>query len=176
MARKKSGGAQTGKTPESSDFDTAARTAGLQPQPGLGAVEGPYRTALNLARGYRHTASIDLDARFQNTEPNASRWDYGLGLRTEVGEEMVLWLEPHPASSTGEVQKMLSKLDWLKRKLGTPEFSELHRLNHTATQHTKFVYRWLARTGDIRITPNSKEARQLALAGLDQPRRLVLLP
>lgn len=164
---------QTGARPEPtpSDFERACRHAELTPQPGLSAVKGEYRPGVALKSGHRHTASIDLDACFLASEPTAARWDYGIGVRGESGQESLFWLEAHPASSTGEVQKMLDKLAWLKDKLNQPAFEHLRRLEHKVS-----AYRWLAMTGDIRILPNSVEARQLAKAGLSRPLRRVELP
>jgi hypothetical protein len=161
--------------PESA-FAQAARAAGLEPQPGKAAVESRYREAVVLTSGHKHTASIDTDAHFCKEEPNEPRWDYGLGLSTAAGEEFLLWMEPHPASSTGKVQKMLDKLNWLKDKLKTAPFAELLALERSARPHTRVVYRWLAATGDNRIPQTSKEARKLAQAGLSQPQRFVRLP
>jgi len=131
---------------------------------------------VSLKPEHRHTASIDIDSHFHATEPTASRWDYGLGLRTESGDELMVWLEPHPASSTGEVQKMLDKLVWLKNKLAQPTFDGLRVLELTSLRRQIVLYRWLALTGSIRILPNSKEARRLTRAGLSQPQRHVQLP
>lgn len=46
----------------------------------------------------------------------------------------------------------------------------------SAWSHCSFAYRWLAQTGDNRIPPNSREAKLIAMAGLDQPRRQVQRP
>lgn len=162
---------QTAAERAPSAFDQAARSAGIEPHPGLGAVKGEYRPGVALKPGHRHTASIDMDAGFLAAEPTASRWDYGIGIRGETGQECLIWLEAHPASSTGEVQKMLSKLAWLKTKLAQPAFDDLRQLEHKIS-----AYRWLAMTGAIRIQPNSVEARRLAKAGLSQPQRRIELP
>ncbi|MEY4909702.1 MAG: hypothetical protein RL260_3420 [Pseudomonadota bacterium] len=152
-------------------FEQASRIAGLVAQPGLGAVKAEYRAGVALRSGHRHTASLDLDAEFLATEPTSPRWDYGVGMRSEAGRELLVWLEAHPASSTGEVQKMLDKLAWLKAKLARPDFDGLRTLEHKVS-----AYRWLAMTGAIRILPNSREARRLAQAGLSSPQRHVELP
>ena len=158
-------------------FTQAATRAGLTTHAGKRAVQGVYQRGVNVKAGFAHTQSIDLDAHFAAVEPHAMRWDYGLGLRTTAGVEMAVWLEPHPASSSSEVNRILSKLTWLKAKLDSASFSGLRALRDVAAQHGKFPYRWLVtQTGGISIAPNSKEAKRLALAGLDQPRRQVRLP
>lgn len=158
-------------------FTQAATKAGLTTHAGKGAVQGVYHPGVTLKAGFAHTQSIDLDTHFATAEAHATRWDYGLGLRTTAGVEMAVWLEPHPASRSSEVKTMLSKLAWLKAKLDSAPFSGLRALRDVAAHHGKFPYRWLVtQTGGISIAPNSKEAKRLALAGLDQPRRQVRLP
>ena len=157
--------------PTVSAFEQAAQVAGLQAQPGLGAIKAEYRAGIALRSGHRHTASLDIDASFLTAEPTSPRWDYSIGIRSGAGQELLVWLEAHPASSTGEVQKMLDKLAWLRAKLAHPDFASMHALTPKVS-----AYRWLAMTGAIRILPNSREARRLAQAGLSPPQRHVELP
>jgi len=137
----------------------------------LSAVKTAYRAGLALRPGHRYTVSVDLDGHFSGIEANAARWDYGIGCVGETGKESVVWVEAHPASSTGEVQKMLDKLAWLRSKLDLPEFVPLKKLAHEGAP-----FRWLAMTGAVRILPNSHEARRLARAGLSSPQRRIDLP
>jgi hypothetical protein len=88
---------------------------------------------------------------------------------------MIVWIESHPASSTGNVAEMLHKLDWLKAKLQQPAFAGLQALTEV-TQRSGSAYRWLARTGPVRIRPGSREYRQLIKAGLRMPARNLVLP
>jgi hypothetical protein len=177
MARKAAKKKSQAKLAATSQFQRAAGVAGLATKAGKSAVQAAYHSGVSLRIGYAHTESVDLDAHFAATEPNSARWDYGLGIRTSAGVEIAVWLEPHPASSGHEVEKMLSKLAWLKAKLATKAFADLRSLRDAASQHAHFPYRWVVtQTGAICIAPNSKEARRLALAGLDQPRRHVQLP
>lgn len=160
-----------------SKFQKAAAEAGLATKAGKSAVQAVYHPGIGLKTGYVHTQSVDLDTHFAANEPNSARWDYGLGLKSSDGVEMAVWIEPHPASSSHEVEKMLSKLAWLKAKLATKAFADLRSLRDAATEHARFPYRWVVtQTGAVCIAPNSKEAKRLALAGLDQPRRHVQLP
>lgn len=158
--------------PASSAIEAAAQVAGIATRPGLGAVKAEYRAGVALKPAHKHSTSLDMDTGFLAAEPTSPRWDYGIGVRnTTTSAELLVWLEAHPASSTGEVQKMLAKLDWLKAKLAEPAFSNLRKLEHKVS-----AYRWLAMTGAIRILPNSREARRLAAAGLSPPQRRVELP
>jgi hypothetical protein len=177
MAAKGGNKKSAAKLVAASSFQKAAEKAGLATHAGKSAVQAVYHPGVALKAGYAHTQSVDLDSHFSGAEPQSARWDYGLGIRTSAGVEMAVWLEPHPASSSREVDKMLSKLSWLKAKLTTSAFADLRALRDVAAQHSQFPYRWLVtQTGGICIAPNSKEARRLALAGLDQPRRHVQLP
>jgi hypothetical protein len=103
--------------PAATPFEDAARSAGLTPQPGKQALKSSDREAVQVAAGASLSGSVDLDAHFKPTEPNAHRWDYGLGVQTS--QALAYWIEPHPASSTGEARVMLEKLDWLRGKLGS---------------------------------------------------------
>ncbi len=109
------------------------------------------------------TGSIDLDAALRNKEPNSPRWDYAIGYgKSET--ERAIWVEVHPASSDSIVV-MLKKLAWLKSWLSTS--AEPLRV----MTHGDFF--WLATQGTISITPNSSQAKRLAVAGLRGPVRRV---
>ncbi|HEY7803132.1 MAG TPA: hypothetical protein VIC30_01640 [Orrella sp.] len=153
-------------------FVRAASAAGLSSTPGLGALDGKHRSSIGRASKSvaRITASVDVDASFNKEEPCATRWDYGIGLLHGAGRESALWVEPHTSCSPSEVKVMLAKLDWLKAKLETPEFAGLKLLTAASIHcgHEPFV--WIA-TSTIAIRSGSREARQLALAGLKPPVR-----
>lgn len=156
-----------------SNFHAAAIAAGTTPQTGLGAVEGRYRDAIATESGIRVTGSVDIDSEFMAAEPNANRWDYGIGV-ARGDAESACWVEPHPASSTSEVDVMLRKLAWLKQKLGGAGFEQLRAMTHR-TGRDGIAYRWLAQ-GAIHIRAGSREAQRLAKAGLAMPSRRVMLP
>ena len=159
-----------------SSFHSAALDTGLVPQAGKEAVEGSYRAQIQVNKGAAFTCSVDVDGHFRATEPQSHRWDYGIGIQLTNGQELVCWVEPHPASSTGQVAKMLEKLAWLKSKLETPAFKKLKAMTH-APGHTGTPYNWLRTvSGECRISANSKEARLLALQGLRMPAQHLILP
>lgn len=159
-----------------SAFAAATRAAALNPTPGKTALEAGYRNSVVLASGFSHTESVDLDGTFKGAEPNANRWDYGVGVRDAGGREMVFWIEPHSASSTFDVDTMLAKLRWLRSKLETPPFGKLRALTNAARERGS-PYRWLVSAGSsVHIAPQSREARRIALAGLEPPRHRVQLP
>lgn len=177
MSRRGQGGRHPGKTagtsPDNSQFASAAARAGLLAHSGKGALDSSYRSMVEASASF--TASLDMDEAFLHSEPQAPRWDYGLGIAEAGDIEKAFWLEPHPASSTGEVQRMLAKLEWLKAKLALPQFAELRQLTQRAGAAGNPVYIWL-HSGANRILPNSREARLLASKGLSLPRRHVTLP
>lgn len=174
-ARRRSGAkAAASRTGQTQAFMAAASAAGLVPAAGKQAVRHEYRSAIQAAAGSRFCGSVDLDVAYLQAEPNAFRWDYGLGIQREAAE-LAFWVEPHPASSTGEVARMIAKLDWLERKLDQPAFSRLAALTRAAMQ-TGLAFRWLAASGDIRLLPGSRQARQLAARGIAFPARQVRLP
>lgn len=160
-----------------SAFEAASLKADVPSLTGKGAIQGFSRARVVCAPDLTFTHSVDLDTHFKAAEPGSARWDYGVGVKYRNGLEFAFWIEPHPASSTGEVQKMLDKLAWLKAKLATPEFAELKSLSDAASRQGSNPFRWQTTTdGAIRITANSKEARMLALKGLSMPARQITLP
>jgi hypothetical protein len=155
------------------NYRDAAAAAGLAPENGLRALRRNDAAGIEAKEGTKIVASVDIDRHFIRSEPNENRWDYGVGAETQ-NTEAAFWVEPHPASSTSEVAKMLAKLKWLKRKLDTAAWAELKHLT-TRAQERGIAYRWLT-TGSIRIRPGSREALMLSRAGLDQPRTRIRLP
>lgn len=161
--------------PATTPFDGAARAAGLAPQTGKQAMKSSDRKAVQVAVGARFSGSVDLDAHFKPNEPNAHRWDYGLGVQTS--QALAYWVEPHPASSTGEAKVMLQKLDWLRRKLGSASFGALRKQMDAARAVSgQTPFRWIATAGAIAITRGSREARLIAAKGLAFPVRSLRLP
>lgn len=177
MASKKGGKVAAKKAPlKTSDFATAATNAGLNVEVGKQAVEGQYRDRISATAGNTFTNSVDMDRHFKVSEGASPRWDFAVGIKSGVNGESAFWIEPHPANSTGEVNTMIAKLNWLKAKLDTPEFAGLKKLRDAAVAKGRDPYRWLATDATIRITASSREARMLALHGLGMPRRVVVLP
>jgi hypothetical protein len=159
-----------------SGFQSAVVAAGMSPRDGKKAVEGSYRAQVQVINGAVFSGSVDVDTHFKATEPQSPRWDYGIGIQLTNGQDLVCWVEPHPASSTGEVSKMLQKLEWLKSKLNTPSFKKLKDLTQ-APGHTASPYCWLRTvSGECRISAGSKESRLMAKHGLRMPAPHLTLP
>lgn len=158
------------------EFAAVAAAAGIEALRGKAALHA-HAAAVDCTAAWSFSGSVDLDAAFAASQPDAPRWDAGIGLhRTGAdADALIVWIEPHPASSTGHVAEMLHKLDWLKAKLKSAEFAGLRRLTEAAERRGR-AYRWLARTGAIRIRPNSREHRLLIKAGLTMPARHLTVP
>jgi hypothetical protein len=114
----------------------------------------------------RFVGSLELDSALRATYPNANRWDYGVGFAQSRLKEVALWIEIHPASE-GEVDVMISKLNWLKGWL-RGSAPALNRLTQR-TDGSRAFY-WVASAG-VSMTPKSRKAKLLQQAGLDLPRR-----
>ena len=140
---------------------------------GKQALAGAYRSRVTCADPRRLTGSIDLDSALaqESGYANAPRWDYGIGYRPRRAAECALWVEVHPASTTN-VGEVIRKLNWLRTWLRS-EAPRLASLTAGDGRIPPFV--WIATAG-AHIPRNSPQARQLATAGLDMPRKVLELP
>ena len=102
------------------------------------------------------SGSVNIDSALVRTMPNASRWDYAIGVKRNQISDEVIWLEVHPASSTGEVDNVLAKLNWLRNWVAqnAPNLDILPR-----------EYVWVS-TGPVAFSSNSPQHRRLAASGL----------
>jgi hypothetical protein len=75
-------------------------------RPGLRALKAAHRRLISRDNS-RLTGSIDLDAALINEQPNAPRWDYGIGYQ-HGGDEYAVWVEVHGAQ-TSKVREVLNK-------------------------------------------------------------------
>jgi len=150
-------------------LDTAA-AAELNGKPGKQAIEAMYRKQVSVSGTASFTGSVDLDQHFKNAEPNANRWDYGVGFNHV--NEFALWVEPHPASGSGEIAVMFRKLEWLRSKLKSPGYEDLAALTQAAEERGEIPFRWLYQ-GKTSFRAGGKEARQLAQKGMRLPERSI---
>ncbi len=156
-------------TARAMDFAKACGQASVPVCKAMEAVDRRYRQQIRLGDTAEVVGSVDLDTAFQQQEPNATRWDYGLGLVVQ-GEARACWVEPHPARSD-QVTPMLNKYQWLQDKLETDTFQALKRM--TRQQGTAFF--WLA-TDRIDIPRHSPHRKKLANKGLTGPCKHINLP
>lgn len=126
-----------------SAFEQAAGAAKLGTAAGKSAVDKRYRALIDSKDAKtRFTGSVDMDAAFSPTEPDAHRWDFGLGVQAPGQPECAIWVEPHSAASTGEVKTMLAKLDWLQAKLQQPAFAQLQALTRVRAKALRPFTGW----------------------------------
>ena len=121
---------------------------------GIQALKSADRDRIVVADSRRLSGSIDLDAATRASQPNAARWDYGIGW---IGtSETVYWVEVHPASSGANFGEISGKLDWLLNWLSNEgcEFDGLR----------KYIV-WIA-SGRSAFTRTSPQLRKLASRGL----------
>ena len=171
----RSGKAFPVRTDAKTSFDLAATQAGLLASAGKDAVEGRHRASIAAREpGTKFTGSVDLDSGFREREPGANRWDFGLGVALADRVEIAVWIEPHSASSLGEVARFLAKLDWLQAKLAEPQFERLRALTHECHRQGRRPYHWLA-TATVGIRPGSREANRLSQRGVGPPSKRVVI-
>lgn len=124
-------------------------------QPGIQALSSAHQGRVEPRNTRLLRGSIDLDAALSKSQPNAARWDYGVGLRGDKKDDKAIWIEFHPASSS-HVDDVLKKhawlLDWLKGR--APRLAELPR-----------AFKWVA-TGSVALRPGSPQRHKVAAAGI----------
>lgn len=140
-------------------------------KPGLEALSRTHRVRVQAHRPRALTGSVDLDGALAQGEPNAARWDYGVGYRHRDGVECAHWIEVHPATSK-HVSAILSKLRWLKTHLkrNAPELAAM-----TGGPGRGPAYVWI-HTGYDRVLRTTRVRRVFAEEGLIGPVREVKLP
>jgi hypothetical protein len=85
-------------------------------QSGLQALKSGDRKYVTCSKPHSIQGSIDLDAAYLASQPQAPRWDYGV--EVQHGQTTCLALiEPHPASSSGNVQEVCAKAAWIDEVL-----------------------------------------------------------
>ena len=79
---------------------------------GLGALKQTDKSHLSKKRVSKLLGSIDIDKALKPSRPNEYIWDYLVGVN--VGNKThVHWIEIHPASSSGNIAEIASKMEWL---------------------------------------------------------------
>jgi hypothetical protein len=159
---------KTTKQPKTSQFCKAVRASDV------GDVCKPGLQAVREKLGVSHpTGSFDLDTAKKAAEPNNSRWDYGIGCKPNDKDEIAIWVEVHPAS-TSEVDTMLNKLEWLKGWL--KQQKGLKELTEKARQTNIEPFIWVHTDSGVSIRKGSPQARRLQEKGLNPPIRRDSLP
>jgi len=138
---------------------------------GKQGMKGEHREQVDCADTRRFLGSFDLDNAYKATQAGANRWDYGLGFKEKSNDEVMIWLEVHPAT-TSEVDVFLRKYQWLVNWLKT-EAKDLAAL--TTRKNGQKCFFWLATDSGMNIRPGSQHARRLQSAGFDLPRQKIIL-
>lgn len=121
---------------------------------GLGALNANDKNKISVPDTSKLTGSLDIDTTTRNLYPEETRWDYAIEYNNET-----FFIEIHPGS-TGEVTKVISKLNWLKNWLKTkaPEINNIKAVSKPA-------YHWVY-TNKYSILPSSKYALILSKHGI----------
>jgi len=127
-------------------------------QAGLQALSRPERRRVEVSDTGSLRGSINLDDALKAVEPNAPRWDYGVGVRGNRNNDRAIWVEFHPASS-GHVDEVIRKGEWLRSWLST-RAPDLDRLTPKSG-----AFKWVA-TGSTRLRPGSRRRKKVAAVGI----------
>lgn len=85
---------------------------------GLGALTQSDRLHISKKNSTKLLGSVHIEKALKPTQPQAHTWDYLVGVRAGSNAHLH-WIEVHPASSTGNIAEVASKLDWLKNWMET---------------------------------------------------------
>ena len=118
---------------------------------GLGAFANNERKKIKVPSTSLLNCSVNLDEAARSEYPHDNRWDYALDYAGKT-----FFIEIHPAH-TSEIECMVKKVKFVKKWLASvaPEILRL--------PGPKEFYWVSSGTTDLRITPNSPQARKLAL-------------
>lgn len=135
--------------------------------PGIHALPEADRNRLECAQTRRLTGSVNLENNLRNQYPDDPIWDYGVGWQTGGRNDCAIWIEVNPASS-GHIGAVIKKIKWLKGWLQTsaPALSSITRGTDGCV--------WIA-SGRVLLQRSSRQARELAAAGVSFPRQRFVL-
>lgn len=121
-------------------------------RPGLQALKRADAKHITCTKPGTLAGSVDVDSALYEIYPNEPRWDYAVGIKNDQTTDWTIWIEVHPASSTGEVNVVIAKLRWLKSWAAdaAPELLSLTR-----------EYVWVA-TGSVAFSHASPQRKRLA--------------
>jgi len=125
-------------------------------RPGLQALKRADAERITCTKPRDLAGSVDVGSALCKAFPNKPRWDYAVGIKYDLTSDRAIWIEVHPASSTGEVNTVISKLHWLKTWAAdaAPNLLRLTR-----------EYVWIA-TGSVAFSQDSPQRRRLANEGI----------
>ena len=128
---------------------------------GKQAIKNVDRGRIELAVESMLDGSLDIDGQVKTLYPNDPRWDYALSYN-----DTVYFVEVHPAE-TSEVDKVISKVRWLKNWLRT------RAIQIDGLPKAERPYTWL-QSGRFAILPTSRAKMKLSAAGITVVNKLRL--
>ena len=85
---------------------------------GLSALKQVDRVHVSKKKLSKLSGSVDIDKALRPSQPNEHIWDYLVGVNAGGGTH-IHWIEIHPASSSGNIAEVISKMDWLMNWMRT---------------------------------------------------------
>ena len=149
-------------------FKEAVENASLGPayKQGKQAIAGKDKVKIQVSSPCKPAGSINLDDHYKSAEPQAPRWDYGVGIKRSHGKETAFWVEVHPATSNQDAKDVLKKHQWLSAKLAKAPFKDLRQMTEG------FI--WVSTSG-FKLNKGSKIMKDLARVGITSPRAVAKL-
>ena len=124
--------------------------------PGLQALRAEDRPHVETQDTRQLRGSADIDAALLRKEPQANRWDFGIGYQQQDRtEEVIYWTEMHTASDS-EVSVVIKKAQWLVKwlKSSAPKLKAFEN-----------DIIWVS-SGATSLTLSNPKQKQMALVGL----------
>jgi hypothetical protein len=121
---------------------------------GLGALKTTDRSHVSKRSSTKLAGSVNIDKALEPAQPDAHRWDYLVGAHENNDETRLHWIEFHPASSTGNISQIETKLIWLVNWMETTPLARYPR---------NIV--WVA-SGKSTFNSRNPELKRLASRGL----------
>ena len=124
---------------------------------GLQALKRQNRNQIKCNASRDLKGSVDIDPCLRERYPTEPRWDYVFGYK-----DRIYYMEIHPAGSTGEVKRIVAKLEWLKqwRKLSAPSLEDLEGQS---------TYHWISTGKTASSVKRGKYLQILAQNGIRGP-------
>lgn len=143
-------------------------------QAGLRALAREHSARVDCRPTTRLRGSVSLDPILAASRPGAPSWDYAIGWESRSGSECVCFAEVHPANNEhvrAIIQKKRSVLTWIGQD--APALLQLAVKAETALNQPAF--HWLATDSGVAIRKGSRQSRMLQEAGIDGPKRRLVL-